>query len=191
MLPRIALSSDFGRQPYRTSALGIWQTTSDNLNAAKTFLKSNPNIEKAVREIICIDFASATQNDMKKPIFSIVCAALIIQSAQGDVPKRFQIDEQKQYWEQASGAQVDKYSDSAQVLDSESGDQDTDCFICVQGPTDMIFVVDDSGSIQGSQGDSRFAVLFINLLSMSLNVSLNCFYNKKEVAILPSKTALF
>ena len=159
MLPRIALSSDFGRQPYRTGALGIWQTTPENLKKAKSVLKRNAKIEKAVRELICINFASAKQKDMKKPIYSIVCAALVIEGAQGEVPKRFQIDEQKQYWEQASGAQVDKFSDSSDVLDSESGQEDTECFICVQGPTDMIFAIDDSQSISGDDGEKKLVLV--------------------------------
>ena len=163
MLPRIALSSSFGRSPYRSDGLGIWQTSAANLAEAKKVMKANPKIEKAVRELICIDFGTATQNDMKKPIYSIVCAALIIQGVQGDVPKRFQIAEQKQYWEQASGATVDQFSDSANVLDSESGQDDTDCFICEQGPTDLIFVIDDSGSIGGARGQPGGGTGFVQI----------------------------
>ena len=96
---------------------------------------------------------------MKKPIFSIVCAALLVQGEQGDVPKRFQIDEQKQYWQQASGAQVDKFSDSAQMLDDPANSPNTECFDCVQGPTDMIFVVDDSGSIRGDKNEVELVSL--------------------------------
>ena len=150
LLPRIALVSDFGESIFLNGAEGIWQTSQQNLQSAQKIMLDK-NLSDKIRKILCIDFATAKQSDMKMALYSIACAALMIEGGK-EVPMRAQSEEQKKYWIDLAGVSDVKFSqtfsDGSNSLENiDKNDEKTSCFLCQQGPTDLYMNVDSSGSI--------------------------------------------
>ena len=109
------------------------------------------NLSEKIRKILCINFETAQQSDMRVPLYSIVCAALMIQGGT-EIPMRAQTEDQKNYWMKLAGITDDKFSQgfiggSDNLENIDKNDDKTSCFLCQQGPTDLYLNADSSGSI--------------------------------------------
>ena len=150
LFARVALVSDFGAQIFLSGAEGIWQTTQDNLDTAKDFMRQN-GFENEIKTKLCIDFENVVLDDMRKPLVSLTCAALLVEGEKDDVPIRDDVDGQIIFWKSAADIQSGSYDyefeDAADTLDRNDGRDGTGCFKCTIQPTDLIFVLDESNSI--------------------------------------------
>ncbi len=77
-LTRLSVVSNFGNDVFLAGTLGIWQMNDANLRKAKQVSKQQQLSDK-IKKILCIDFDSAKEQDLKKPLYNLVCAALLIQ----------------------------------------------------------------------------------------------------------------
>ena len=59
--------------------------TDANLKTAQQVAQSKGLTQK-ITDVLCVDFAKVTQNDVNKPLVSAICAMLLIEGAQGNVP---------------------------------------------------------------------------------------------------------
>ena len=148
LLPRVAVASGFGTDVFISGGKGIWQTTDANLQAAKSNMNSNQLADK-IKNTLCIDFAAATQDDMSKPLYSMVCAGLLLQGQ--SIPMRSKVEEQKSLWMKVASVSdqrfEDKFYGAAKDMDQSATSGGSDCFKCFQAPTDLILIADKSGSI--------------------------------------------
>ena len=60
-------------------------TTDANLKTAQQLAQSKGLTQK-ITDVLCVDFAKVTQIDVNKPLVSAICAMLLIEGAQGNVP---------------------------------------------------------------------------------------------------------
>ena len=105
-----------------------------------------------IKQTLCFDFEQLTEDDMKKPLVSITCAAILVETASGDVPKQKEPKGQCEYYKKAAGIKqkyatyCEKKAEKIPSNVTNSGDQ-ADCFRCSLEPTDFAFVLDESQSI--------------------------------------------
>ncbi len=160
IMARVAFCSEFGKKV--SKGIGIWQLTAENLKAAQG--KMGGGIEDQIKKILCIDFKNAKAEDLKKPLYSAVCAALLIEGAQEQVPFRSEEEEQRKFWQSVTSHDLGKkFQESCEAFKNK--DKRTDCLKCDEQPTDLIFVVDNSGSIADKLAFNRVSLLFPFLFS--------------------------
>ena len=91
---------------------------------------------------------------------------ILIQDYDEDVPNRGKPDEQEQFWIDVVAMSngiitkfIQKFNWAVQVLDENKGEDGTECFVCEQSPTDVIFILDESNSM-----DQRYFFFSISTL---------------------------
>ncbi len=143
---RVGHTSVFGAKVFIKGSVGIWQLTSANLDSCKKAMEKLKYEEK-IRSILCIDFSKAVFEDLKKPLYNLVCAYLLLEK-HGKCPWRAEISEQRKTWKKITGHDLgSKFETSAKTIDENYGKEGTACLVCTSQPTDLIFIVDQSGSI--------------------------------------------
>ena len=149
LLVRVAYTSKFGKKVAVAGTKGIWHLPQPSLKKAQDISTKLKYVEP-IRNILCIEFEKATFEDYRKPLYSAVGAALLIEEEAKNVPLRSQQKEQLEMWKKDSlvSNDIDKLWGSAvKVLDENNGEEDTKCFVCVEPPTDVCIAFDESGSI--------------------------------------------
>ena len=85
VLVRLALVSAFGTSDsFIPGGTGIWQLTEQNLNDSQVIL-NHLNLAQSIEEILCINFTTAEKEDLKMPLYSAVCAMLLIQGQSSSI----------------------------------------------------------------------------------------------------------
>ena len=149
LLVRVAYTSKFGKKVAVAGTKGIWHLPQPSLKKAQDISAKLKYVEP-IRNILCIEFEKATFEDYRKPLYSAVGAALLIEEEAKNVPLRSQQKEQLEMWKKDSlvSNDIDKlWSSAVKVLDENNGEEDTKCFMCVEPPTDVCIAIDESGSI--------------------------------------------
>ena len=103
-----------------------------------------------IRNILCIEFEKANFEDYRKPLYSAVGAALLIEEEDKNIPLRSLSKEQLEMWKKDSMVtnDIDKLWDTAvKILDENKGEADTQCFVCIEPPTDVCIAIDESSSV--------------------------------------------
>ena len=78
LLIRVAYTSKFGKKITVTGTKGIWHLPQPSLKKAQD-ISAKLNYVDKIRNILCIEFEKATFEDYRKPLYSAVGAALLIE----------------------------------------------------------------------------------------------------------------
>ena len=149
LLVRVAYTSKFGKKVSVPGTKGIWHLPQLSLKKAQDISAKLKYVDP-IRNILCIEFEKATFEDYRKPLYSAVGAALLIEEEAKNVPMRSQQKEQLEMWKRDSmvSNEIDKlWSPAIKVLDENKGEDDTKCFVCIEPPTDVCIAFDESLSI--------------------------------------------
>ena len=149
LLVRAAYTSKFGKKVVISGTKGIWHLPKASLKKAQD-ISAKLNYVDKIRNILCVDFEKASFEDYRKPLYSVVAAALLIEQEGKNVPLRSQQKEQLSMWKKDSlvSNEIDKlWSSAIKILDENNGEDDTQCFVCVEPPTDVCIAIDESTSI--------------------------------------------
>ncbi|XP_075260063.1 uncharacterized protein LOC142351780 isoform X2 [Convolutriloba macropyga] len=154
LLVRAAYTSKFGKKVVISGTKGIWHLPKASLKKAQD-ISAKLNYVDKIRNILCVDFEKASFEDYRKPLYSVVAAALLIEQEGKNVPLRSQQKEQLSMWKKDSlvSNEIDKlWSSAIKILDENNGEDDTQCFVCVEPPTDVCIAIDESTSITPATG---------------------------------------
>ena len=149
LLIRVAYTSKFGKKLTVPGTKGIWHLPQASLKKAQDISAKLKYVDK-IRNILCIEFEKANFEDYRKPLYSAVGAALLIEEEGKNTPLRSQKDDQLEMWKKDSlvANEIDKLWDTAvKILDENKGEADTQCFVCIEPPTDVCIAFDESSSI--------------------------------------------
>ena len=149
LLIRVAYTSKFGRKVAVSGTKGIWHLPQTSLKKAQD-ISARLNYVDQIRNILCIEFEKATFDDYRKPLYSAVGAALLIEEEGKNVPLRSKQKEQLKIWKKDSfvSNEIDKlWGPAVKVLDENKGEDDTKCFLCIEPSTDVCVAIDESRSI--------------------------------------------
>ena len=149
LLVRVAYTSKFGKKVTVPGTKGIWHLPQPSLKKAQDISAKLKYVDK-IRNILCIEFEKANFEDYRKPLYSAVSAALLIEEEGKNIPLRSQKTDQLEIWKKDSLVtnEIDKFWDTAvKILDENKGEADTQCFVCIEPPTDVCIAIDESSSI--------------------------------------------
>ena len=149
LLVRVAYTSKFGKKVSVPGTKGIWHLPQPSLKKAQD-ISAKLNYVDKIRNILCIEFEKANFEDYRKPLYSAVGAALLIEEEDKSIPLRSLKKEQLEMWKKDSMVtnEIDKLWDTAaKILDENKGEADTQCFVCIEPPTDVCIAIDESRSV--------------------------------------------
>ena len=149
LLVRVAYTSKFGKKVTVPGTKGIWHLPKPSLKKAQDISAKLKYVDK-IRNILCIEFEKANFEDYRKPLYSAVGAALLIEEEGKNIPLRSQKTEQLEMWKKYSlvSNEIDKlWATAVKILDENKGEADTQCFVCIEPPTDVCIAIDESSSI--------------------------------------------
>ncbi|XP_075248403.1 uncharacterized protein LOC142341360 [Convolutriloba macropyga] len=181
LLQRIAYLSDFGITNFKSGGIGMWQMTVSEMVVAQSKIDTNTDVN-LIEEYLGFRFQAATGNDIFRPIYNTLTAVILMQDyntrTSSTIPPRRNIQDQWAYWKQVMGIQdlsgllESHFINKSDILDDNKGEYGTGCFKCVDPPTDVVFVLDDSGSIDNGEWVQQldFVKAVLSRLSQSMSV---------------------
>ncbi|XP_063715381.1 uncharacterized protein LOC134842818, partial [Symsagittifera roscoffensis] len=162
MLTRLAFLSEFGETEYRENASGIWQLTRENWEKAQTVVSGTSQVQigRLIQQQLGFYFHDTTFENQTQPMVNLVAAQIMIeiQAIQSDVvPARIDKNGQWDFWKNATGLSdpdgslQPSFNQKSDLLDTNSGDGGSECMTCTDPPTDAVFIMDGSGSINDDE----------------------------------------